>query len=181
MSPGGHAATTALAGGVALLSTSSVPLAAGVVAGGFLIDLDHAVDYVLFNRQRDLRPSAFLRYYLEGRVERVVLALHSYELFALLIALAWWTGAAALRGYVVGGLMHLVLDMIFNGEFLPNSVLAFYSFTYRAAHRFRGATLHGHVPRAPVPAGFWRAFFTGAVRRQPRAAAADPRSTPPAA
>lgn len=180
MSPGGHAATTVLASGVALLSTSSVPLAAGVAAGGFLIDLDHAVDYVLFNRRRDLRPSAFLRYYLEGRVDRVVLALHSYELFALLIALAWWADWRPLWGYVVGGLMHLVLDMIFNGELLPNNVLAFYSFVYRAAHRFRGATLHGHVRREPVPKSFWRAFFKGAVRLETRGAPVARRSAPPA-
>lgn len=162
MSPGGHAATTAFAGAAALCYPSA-PLATGLVAGGFLIDLDHAIDYVLFDRQRDLRPSAFLRYYLEGRPRRVVLLLHSYELFLLLTVLAAWTGSALLWGYVIGGLMHLALDMIFNGGLLPDNVLAFYSFTYRAAHRFDGAALHGHRPRAPVPAGFWRAFFKSAT------------------
>src|SRR2546428_149943 len=86
MSPGGHAATTVVASTAAALYSGSLPVAAGVAAGGFLIDLDHAVDYVLFNGQTDVRPSAFLRYYLEGRPHRVVLMLHSYELFALLIA-----------------------------------------------------------------------------------------------
>ena len=170
MSPGGHAATTVVASTAAALYGGSLPVAAGVAAGGFLIDLDHAVDYVLFNGQTDVRPSAFLRYYLEGWPHRVVLMLHSYELFALLIAVAWWTHWSVLWGYVIGGLMHLLLDMRFNGELLPNNVLAFYSFAYRAAHRFRGATLHGELARVPAPEGFWRAFFwNGAVtgRRQP--------------
>lgn len=170
MSPGGHAATTVLASAAAALYSGSLPVAAGVAAGGFLIDVDHAVDYVLFNGETDLRPSVFLRYFLEGRSHRVVLMLHSYELFALLIALAWWTHWSLLWGYVIGGLMHLVLDMCFNGELLPNNVLAFYSFAYRAAHRFRGVALHGDLPRVPAPEGFWRAFFrNGAVttRRQP--------------
>ena len=92
MSPGGHAATTAVASAATAFLSGSLPLAAAVALGGFFIDVDHAVDYWLFNRQRDLRPTAFLRYYLEGRAERVALALHSWELFALLAAIGWWTG-----------------------------------------------------------------------------------------
>ena len=164
MSPGGHAITTVVAGAAATWIHPSLPLAIGIVAGGFLIDVDHAVDYVLVNRQTDLRPSTFLRYYLEGRPRYLVLALHSYELFALLIALAWSLHSSLLGGYVVGGLMHLVLDIIFNGEFLPDRILAFYSFGYRAARRFRSVALHGQGPRARAPESFWRGFFTGARR-----------------
>ena len=58
----------------------------------------------------------------------------------------------------------LVLDIIFNGEFLPDRVLAFYSFGYRAAHRFQTVALHGQGPRARAPESFWRGFFTGARR-----------------
>jgi hypothetical protein len=164
MSPGGHAATTVVATAAVAYVSGSPDVAAGVALGGFFIDVDHAVDYVLFNGQRDLRPSVFMRYYLEGRPERVVLALHSYELFAVLAALAWHTTSLPLWGYLVGAAMHLALDMLFNGELLPNNVLAFYSFAYRAAHRFRGDALHGNLPRT-VPSEFWRAFFRGPTRR----------------
>jgi hypothetical protein len=167
MSPGGHAATTVLASASAAFLSGSPELAAGIVAGGFLIDVDHAVDYVAFDRQTDLRPSVFLHYYLEARPRRVVLLLHSYELFALLAALTWWAGSALLAGYVIGGLMHLVLDILFNGEFLPGNVLAFYSFGYRAAHKFRGAALLGRAALAPAPREFWRAFFRGTARAVP--------------
>lgn len=162
MSPGGHLVTTAVACAASAALTESLPLTAGIALGGFLIDVDHAIDYVLVERQRDLRPSVFLRYYLGGRVRRAVLVLHSYELFALLIALAWWTDALPLWGYLLGGLMHLALDLIFNGELTPRSISAFYSFAYRLAHRFDTAALFGPSNDRIVAPGFWRAFFTGA-------------------
>src|SRR2546430_15461845 len=95
MSPGGHLVTTAVAAGVGLAATGSVPFAAGIVVGGFLIDVDHAVDYLIVERQRELTPAAFLRYYTEGRARRAVLALHSYELF---LASPCWRGGSTLGG-----------------------------------------------------------------------------------
>ena len=165
MSPGGHLVTTVAACAAAAAATESWPLVAGLAAGGFWIDVDHAIDYVVVERQRDLRPGAFLRYYLEGRVRRTVLALHSYELFAVLLALAWTSGCPWLLGYVGGGLMHLALDVAFNGEFTPRSIVAFYSFAYRAAHRFDADYLLGSVAPRQVAAGFWTAFFGGAQAR----------------
>jgi hypothetical protein len=109
--------------------------------------------------QRDLRPGTFLRHYTEGRVERAVLVLHSWELFAVLVALAWSSGAAWLVGYVAGGLMHLALDLVFNGRYTPNSIVLFYSLTYRAAHRFDAGRLLGESPPRPAAQGFWHAFF----------------------
>ena len=70
----------------------------------------------------------------------------------------------ALRALATDRLDAIVLDIVFNGEFLPDRVFAFYSFGYRAAHRFRSAALHGQRPRARAPENFWRAFFTGARR-----------------
>ena len=162
MSPGGHLVTTAATCAAAAAATESWPLVVGLAAGGFWIDVDHAIDYVVVERQRDLRPGAFLRYYLEGRVRHTVLALHSWELFAVLISLAWTTANPWLLGYVGGGLMHLALDLAFNGEFTPRSIVAFYSFTYRAIHRFDAAYLLGSGPPRDVAAAFWAAFFGGA-------------------
>ena len=162
MSPGGHLVTTAIACGTAAAITGDVVLTAAVAVGGFLIDVDHALDYVVFERQRDLRPGAFLRYYLEGRTRKVVLALHSYELFALIAAVAWWSDAAWLWGYLLGGLMHLALDLTFNGELTPRSIVPFYSFLYRLAHRFEARAMLGDTKVAPPPRQFWAAFFQGA-------------------
>jgi hypothetical protein len=161
MSPGGHLVTTIAACAATAVATDSWPLVAGLALGGFCIDVDHALDYVVVERQRDLRPDAFLRYYLEGRVRRTVLVLHSWELFAVLIALAWTTANPWLLGYVGGSLMHIALDLAFNAEFTPRSIVAFYSFTYRAFYRFDSARLLGAGSRAVSPR-FWTAFFGGA-------------------
>jgi hypothetical protein len=158
MSPGGHLVTTAAAGAVAA-AQQQWALAAGIIAGGFLIDVDHAVDYVLFDGHRDLRPGAFLRHYSEGRMRRAVLVLHSWELLAMLTVLAWTSGAPWLAGYVGGALMHLALDLVYNGQLTPHSIVLFYSFVYRAAHRFEAARLLGVGPPRLAPEGFWAAFF----------------------
>src|SRR3989441_1117962 len=103
MSPGGHLMTAVLAAGAGLVLTGSAPLAAGIVAGGFLIDVDHLADYLIVERRRELTPAAFLRHYIEGHTRRVVLVLHSYELWLALAALAWWLDSAWLAGYLAGG------------------------------------------------------------------------------
>jgi hypothetical protein len=169
MSPGGHLVTTAIAGAAAYAATGSAPLVAGLVAGGFLIDVDHALDYVLFERQRDLRPGAFLRYYLSGKTRRVVLLLHSYELVALLALAAWATAAVPLWGYLLGVALHLPLDIIFNGRIHARSLVPFYSFAYRSRVGFRSAELIGLTPMKPAGSGFWSAFFLGAVRTDGKA------------
>ncbi len=161
MSPGGHFITTAVACGVLGLTTGSTALAAGVAVGGFLIDVDHAVDYALFERQRDLRPATFLRYYVEERAQHLVLALHSYELFAVLTALAWWFEAPGLVGYLLGGSMHLALDIAFNGKLTPRNIWAFYSFVHRARHGFSARALLGETTRVSATRRFWVDFFRG--------------------
>jgi hypothetical protein len=167
MSPGGHLVTTVGACAATVATTGSFGLAAAVAAGGFLIDVDHAVDYVLFERARDLRPGAFLRYYVEGQARRTVLLLHSYEVFAVVGALAWLTGSVWLGGYLVGALMHLALDITFNGRLTSRSIVAFYSFGYRLAHRFDARALLGDTELRPAPAHFWSAFFVGSQRQPP--------------
>src|SRR5215475_906406 len=162
MSPGGHLVTTVAAGAATAILGGAAPMVAGVALGGFFIDVDHAVDYVAFDRQTNLRPGAFLRYYVEGRARRLVLALHSYELFALLALLAWWSESPWLGGYLLGASMHLALDIAFNGQLTPRSIWAFYSFAYRARHRFAAPALLGNVPVAPSRSGFWTDFFRGA-------------------
>ena len=179
MSPGGHLVTTVVACAGAAALTGSWTATAAVAAGGFFIDLDHAIDYVLFERNRALTPDAFLRHYVEGRVRWAVLMFHSYELMALLALLTWWTGSVWLAAYVWGASLHLALDLAFNGELTPNSIVAFYSFTYRLAHRFDARRLLGRMDDAVAPAGFWAAFFSGSRRPDARAPLAAPLAARP--
>src|SRR5439155_23708355 len=114
MSPGGHLVTTAIAGGAVLASTGSIPLTAGFVVGGFLIDVDHVVDYLLVERRREFTPAAFLRYYTEGHARRMVLALHSYEVFLALAALALWLVSVWVAGFLAWGALYLALAIGLN-------------------------------------------------------------------
>ena len=168
MSPGGHLVTTALACAGTYTLTGSAALTAGVAAGGFLIDVDHVLDYVLFEGQRDLRPAAFLRYYSEQRMRRVALLLHSYELIAALAALAWGTGSVWLWGYVLGTLLHLPLDIYFNGRVLSKNLVPFYSLAYRLRLGFRAGPLLGLTIQRSA-GSFWRSFFAEFVPGGPGA------------
>jgi hypothetical protein len=82
-----------------------------------------------------------VRYYFAFRYRRVVLPLHSLELLAVLTLLAERRPHPALLGYVLGAWLHLVLDIIVNGEQLIMRPLLFYSLLYRARHRFAADTL----------------------------------------
>ncbi|HYB40760.1 MAG TPA: hypothetical protein VEL75_03260 [Candidatus Methylomirabilis sp.] len=171
MSPGGHLVTTAAACGLVYAGTGSAALTAGLLAGGFLIDIDHVFDYIIFERQRDLRPSAFLRYYLEGKVRRVVLPLHSYELLALLIVLARAGNWDWLWGYVLGMALHLPLDIVFNGRLVPGGLVHFYSFAVRARAGFRAERFADPRRLAPLTENFWIVFFRGSRLKNPGAKA----------
>ncbi len=167
MSPGGHLVTTVLACGAVYGVTGSPSLTAGLAAGGFLIDVDHVVDYVLFERRRRLSPGAFLRYYLEGRAKRLVLVLHSWELLILLALVASVTRSALLWGYVLGMVLHLPLDVIFNGRFTGTSLVPFYSFAYRWRRSFLSSEMIEQRALARLHEGFWVAFFRGSRLRNP--------------
>ena len=168
MSPGGHLVTTAIACAAVQAATGSAALTAGVAAGGFLIDLDHVLDYVAFERQRDLRPAAFLRYYLGGRPRTVVLLLHSYEILALLALAAWSWNLEWLWGYVLGAAaLHLPLDIVFNGKVAGRNLVPFYSLVYRGRADFQTERLLDTRRLAAPPSPFWFAFSWGPWSRAP--------------
>ncbi len=142
MRPGGHLATAVALGGVGYVVTGSAELAAGCVAGGFLIDADHYLDYLVFEGQwSHPGPAAFLRYYFTHQYRRAVIPLHSLELMGVLtlLALAW--PRPALLGYLAGALLHIVLDILVNGEHSLRRSFLFYWFAYRAALGFSAARL----------------------------------------
>ena len=168
MSPGGHLVTTVLACGAVYGVTGSSPLTAGLAAGGFFIDVDHVLDYVLFERRFRFSPRAFLRHYLEGRARRLVLILHSWELMGLLALTALMTGSVWLWGYVLGMALHLPLDVKFNGRMTNQSLVPFYSFVYRWRRGFLSSRLIEQKPLARLHEGFWVIFFRGARLRNPQ-------------
>src|SRR5690349_13194316 len=113
MMPGGHLATALGLSAAAYFTTRSAGLAAGCFLGGFLIDVDHYLDYLFFERQwKRPWPAQFLRYYFTYQLNRVVLPLHSLELMAVLFAVARYFPNFVFWGYLIGASMHLVLDVL---------------------------------------------------------------------
>src|SRR5258705_12567221 len=150
MMPGGHLATALALGATTYAATGSVEATAGCVAGGFFIDIDHYLDYVVFEKQwRNAGPLSFLKYYFSYSPRRFVLPLHSLELMTLLFAFILLFPVPVLVGYWFGAAMHLTFDMLVNGEYALKRVFFFYFFTYRASRGFAAARL---MDRIVVPA-----------------------------
>ncbi len=140
--PGGHLATSLALSGVAYAATGSIEASAGCFAGGFLIDVDHYLDYLFFERQwRKPSPVQFLRYYFSCSPKKLVLPLHSAELMSLLFLIILAHPWPLLVGYWVGALMHLTFDVLVNGEHALRRPVLFYVFGYRIAQRFDAAKL----------------------------------------
>ncbi len=151
--PGGHLATSLALSGVAYATTGSPEAAAGCFAGGFLIDVDHYLDYLVFEKQwRRPSPVSFLRYYFTYSPKKLVLPLHSAEFMtALLLFILFVHPWPLLVGYWLGALMHLIFDVLVNGDNALKHPVLFYIFGYRAAHRFAADELLDVV--VPVAAG----------------------------
>ena len=142
MMPGGHLATAVALSGVAYAATGSVEAAAGCFAGGFLIDVDHYLDYIFFEKQwRRPSPLSFLKYYFSFSPRKLVLPLHSAELMTFLFVFILVHPWPLLVGYWVGALMHLTFDVLVNGDVGLKRPVLFYSFAYRASYRFAATYL----------------------------------------
>jgi len=137
MMPGGHLATSLALSTATYYVTGSAEAAAGSFAGGFLIDVDHYLDYIVFEKQwRRPDPVSFLRYYFTNRPRTLVLPLHSAELMTVLFAVILAHPWPLLVGYWVGAAMHLIFDVLVNGEHALKRAVCFYIFSYRVYHRF---------------------------------------------
>ena len=109
--------------GVGLVSGSVL---AGAAAGlsAFLIDVDHALDYLLSNGRFQSLGHMF-DYCYSGKIRRNYLLLHGYELWLLgLLVLPRLIGPELALGVLSGWLLHLLLDQLFN----PAHPLAYFFF-----------------------------------------------------
>jgi hypothetical protein len=161
MMPGGHLVTAAALGGVAYAVSGSAAAAAGCFAGGFLIDVDHYLDYLVFEKQwRKPSPLSFLRYYFAYSPVKLVLPLHSLELMTALLIITLVYPMPFLFGYWLGALMHLIFDILINGDHALKRPVLFYFFTYRMNQRFAAANLLDVVVPANAGMNPIREFFT---------------------
>lgn len=129
-----HVVISVAVSGVLLATRHSVALSAAVLIGGVLIDVDHVAEY-LFIAKKPFSLRRFFATFYEGRLERVHIFLHSWELMFALLAAAILTGWNPLvAGLFIGMSCHLLLDQICNrprplGYFLAYRALK--GFSYR--------------------------------------------------
>lgn len=126
--------------GGALLAGLSRSPACGLVfaAATVLIDLDHAVDYLLFSTT----PLTVSNFFKGGHCRtwsRLVFALHSHELFLLAACLGLWLDNSMVLAALLGYGTHLLMDE--GGNRLPSRPFRihplFYFFLFRLWNGFR--------------------------------------------
>jgi hypothetical protein len=110
------------------------------ILGGFLIDVDHVLEYFLV-----FGPTFNLQYFFEGRhfllSDKIRLYFHAWEYFPILFILAWFFRKRknikiALITLALAGAVHLVSDI-----FINNFYFKYYSFYYRFRQDFSASCL----------------------------------------
>jgi hypothetical protein len=139
-----HVATSAMLTAALYAHSRSVPMAASCFVSGVLIDLDHVVDFHLFSGER-FSLANFFSWYAESRWQRLTLIFHSYELFGILCAVAYYLDNAVLGGIVWGAGLHLLLDQLANPRTFRLSPWI-YLLGYRIAMGFRRDKLQLSLP-----------------------------------
>jgi hypothetical protein len=131
-----HALLSAAVGAVLVPLTHDPRTFWAALAAGTLIDLDHALDYVLAHGLRlDFGAVRSGSYF--ARSGRVLVPFHSYELvLAAGLLVGWFAGWSLGVGVAAGALVHLAWDVGHYG-LRP----AAYSLAFRISHNFRASAL----------------------------------------
>jgi len=139
----GHIITSAGVAGASYMRYKSKPAALATFLVGWLIDLDHLVDYV---KAHGWRPKwdKFSEACHEEYSGKLYLPLHSYELLALFFFLFRGPERQPYRvGITLSVLTHLLLDQRCNPGRKPST----YFLAHRIRKRFDASEILG--PRAP--------------------------------
>lgn len=128
-----HGLLSLAAGTILALATRSLAEGLACLGSGLLWDLDHLYDYLRHVPRRNSWPD-LVDVCEKGRLERLVLPLHSWELVGSLVLLTW-AGAGrycGLAGLTLGAALHLASDQWAN----PVQGAAYF-FWHRWRHGFR--------------------------------------------
>jgi hypothetical protein len=126
-----HVATSAAIAAGLYAATRSPQLAAGCFVAGFLIDIDHLVDYVVEHGARP-DPAHFFGTFREDLYRKARLPFHGWEWVAVWVALSWANAWDPMfMGLAAGWLQHLLFDQVSN-----HAAPGGYSLAYRALTGF---------------------------------------------
>ena len=132
-----HAAASAAVSAAVYGVTRSPTAALAALLSGILIDLDHVPDFFLLSGEK-FSLSNLISWHVNMRWDRVVLVLHSLELWALLALWAFLRRQDLLFGLAAGTGIHLACDEIGNRNPMGHRLSRwFYFLSYRAWVGFR--------------------------------------------
>ena len=144
-----HFWSSLVAGGALYFATGSNWSFTGAMLGGFLIDADHVIDqWWTITREAPLLNRAVVKpvdksnmqglvrqYFRRRKLLRLILILHSYELFFILGVCSFIYKTPFLIGLSCGYALHLALDLWRHHHEFTSPL--FYFLFYRALHRFK--------------------------------------------
>ena len=138
MTPDKHIVISISLGTIFWITTRSFVAGAICAFGGFIIDIDHAIEYVFhfgIKRVAAKRILAACRQTYEGKksfpFHKLHLFLHSFELAIICAVISTITMNIYLIAFSVGFLSHLIIDALSN-----HRPPLFYSFLWRAKKGF---------------------------------------------
>ncbi|MBI4350366.1 MAG: hypothetical protein HY550_02900 [Elusimicrobia bacterium] len=135
-----HVCASAAAGAAVWGSTGSAAMAVSCLASGILLDADHLLDFYLLAGE-PFSVKGFVSWCDELRWEKIYLALHSYELYVLLVLAARLFPGEILYGVLLGMGLHLFMDQTGNKPL--NKWFYFMTFRYRSGFAKSALTAGG--------------------------------------
>ena len=112
--PSKHIVASMAVSAIFLSLSKSLAGALACFLSGILIDLDHALDFILI-RKKMFNSFRELKSFCLDKSGKVYLLFHSYELLALLWVFAvLWRVPSLYLGFLYGMSIHLLLDQITN-------------------------------------------------------------------
>ena len=132
-----HIVASAMAGAAAYKIAGSAETAAALFLGGVLIDLDHVLDYLILAKEKHTVRN-FFSWFNDIRWKRIVVIFHAYELYAILLLLAFCFPDDILTGLATGIGLHLIMDQFGNTQPINGIRLSrrFYFLLFRYASDF---------------------------------------------
>lgn len=134
-----HLITSVPVSGIAYFFSKDYFLSAAVLLSHIFIDLDHLFDYCYYSyiKKEKISVKNFFEVCYNRKLEKIFLILHSYELFAIISTASMFLINPVINGIIIGGLTHLALDSVFNGNRRYS-----YFLTYRIIKKFSAESFY---------------------------------------
>lgn len=145
----GHIISALPLGAALYLATKSPACALVGCAAAVLVDTDHLLDYLIITKRLDTPRKIMESYKTLQILHKNYFLFHAWEWAALLLLLLALFPLLLLASFVAGYLTHMIIDQIYNTQFLGKFNLKnlFYFFLYRLKYGFDVPSLrkNGHL------------------------------------